>query len=751
MDTKSIGGLFSASDTEPFTSGMVWVYFIALLACSAFAFHSNQLCLFFDWDGVAWKIMMDQFQQFGSPFPLHGMFDATYSSYGGGLVHDVVWVALFGSGINKVATHVFYAAFLFLSVLTMCRVARLDLAVSTASAVAAPLLMLPYFSDTPVIDPVYALNPIYLYMIATMVLSIALLWLADGESPLKFAILTLAIFVLIFSACQVLILNSSYMILAGLPFAIAGVAASGDFRIAGARILCGLMVLTGIAATGIPSYLYAVGAYTVTAFFYNEGRGLSPSGDIGEFNLLRQIKDLYDVTVNCAPFAAAGLVGASLVAWRGAAKQSRIFAVSYICSIFLFTLAHILFAGNAWQQLTGLRNLGPGISRIMHFLIPFLIIFSVAAAYGALFLLARSINLASEYIAARRGRSHPVYWTRPLRLLVHSCLVLMLSATTALAFRNNPGASAKTCSRPYFWPLHETPIIAYLEKHIGVRPGSTFKGAVANFYDTQGKASVWWGDLITADWHIWYQTGNDMRSLGLWQFNIPTLFELNTILSPPYFLMTAEFLARPNEGHSRAMTIFTRPEPRILALWGVRYLIVDYPLEFGTEIMQMQVKPITPVYFNTPLRLYEIADVNVGNYSPTDVIRADTAAETIARMKSAEFDGRRDVVADTILQGTFTAAANVSLTVVPGGIDIRATGGTDSLLVLPVQYSRCWQVEGDHKAFLFRANFLQLGIRFTEILNARLRHRFGLFWNSSCRLQDVKDMQTLQISDARTK
>jgi len=100
MDTKSIGGLFSASDTEPFTSGMVWVYFIALLACSAFAFHSNQLCLFFDWDGVAWKIMMDQFQQFGSPFPLHGMFDATYSSYGGGLVHDVVWVALFGSGIR---------------------------------------------------------------------------------------------------------------------------------------------------------------------------------------------------------------------------------------------------------------------------------------------------------------------------------------------------------------------------------------------------------------------------------------------------------------------------------------------------------------------------------------------------------------------------------------------------------------------------------------------------------------------------
>src|SRR5262249_19922903 len=199
----------------------------------------------------------------------------------------------------------------------------------------------------------------------------------------------------------------------------------------------------------------------------------------------------------------------------------------YISSICLFPLDHVLFAGNGWQQLTGLRNLGPGISRMMHFLEPFMVIFSVAAAYGVLFLLVRAVAVAGEHIAVRRGRKDPAHWIRrSCSLIAHIGLILMLCATTALALRNNPGADAQTCSRPYFWPLRETPIVAYLRERIGIRPGSAFNGAVANFYDTQGKASVTWSELITADWHIWYQTGNDMRSVGLWHFNIPTLFEV---------------------------------------------------------------------------------------------------------------------------------------------------------------------------------------------------------------------------------
>src|SRR5262249_30391315 len=105
----------------------VSMYFIALMAVSVFAFRRNQACLFFDWDGVAWYTKMEYFHQFASPFPftsvdpLQGMFNLFYQAYSDGLPHDLLWSALFGSPINKVATHVVYAAYLFVSGFLLCK------------------------------------------------------------------------------------------------------------------------------------------------------------------------------------------------------------------------------------------------------------------------------------------------------------------------------------------------------------------------------------------------------------------------------------------------------------------------------------------------------------------------------------------------------------------------------------------------------------------------------------------------------
>jgi hypothetical protein len=120
-------------------------------------------------------------------------------------------------------------------------------------------------------------------------------------------------------------------------------------------------------------------------------------------------------------------------------------------------------------------------------------------------------------------------------------------------------------------------------------------------------------------------------------------------------------------------------------------------------------------------------------------------------MKDPQFDGSRSVITDAFLQGSFTPATGVTLTVVTGGLDVRASGGKVSLLVLPIQYSHCWQFEDAPNTSLFRANLLQLGVIFSGALNGRLRFRFGPFWYSACRLEDVKDMERLLISDARNR
>ena len=91
----------------------------------------------------------------------------------------------------------------------------------------------------------------------------------------------------------------------------------------------------------------------------------------------------------------------------------------------------------------------------------------------------------------------------------------------------------------------------------------------------------------------------------------------------------------------------------------------------------------------------------------------------------------------------------VSMIVERGGLSLRASSVGESLLVLPVQYSHCWQLRDAPNATLFRANLMQLGIRFKGELKAQLRQVFGPVWHSHCRILDARDMERLRISEAR--
>lgn len=71
------------------------------------------------------------------------------------------------------------------------------------------------------------------------------------------------------------------------------------------------------------------------------------------------------------------------------------------------------------------------------------------------------------------------------------------------------------------------------------------------------------------------------------------------------------------------------------------------------------------------------------------------------------------------------------------------------MLVLPIQYSHCWSVEGVGLPGLFRANLLQLGVRFRGNLDAKLAFRHGPIFAGTCRMEDLHDMTRLRIGEAR--
>jgi len=181
----------------------------------------------------------------------------------------------------------------------------------------------------------------------------------------------------------------------------------------------------------------------------------------------------------------------------------------------------------------------------------------------------------------------------------------------------------------------------------------------------------------------------------------------------------------------------------MLRLWGVRFLITDDPGDVGRQVVSL------PITGGRPLRLVELDAPNLGNYSPISVEVFSDFRSGLQRMHASTFDGATTVLTDQPLEGRLVKATNVRLTYETYGFHVDAESSGNSILVLPPQFSRCWSVEGQGTPVLFRANLMQLGLRFSGKLEARLVFRYGPLFASSCRLADISDIERMDISQAR--
>ena len=96
-------------------------------------------------------------------------------------------------------------------------------------------------------------------------------------------------------------------------------------------------------------------------------------------------------------------------------------------------------------------------------------------------------------------------------------------------------------------------------------------------------------------------------------------------------------------------------------------------------------------------------------------------------------------------RGELVRASNSRLVAIRDGYHLTASAPGRALLVLPFQFSHCWEIEGSRDRVvprIFRANIVQTGILFKDTVDARLRFRFEP-WSASCRLDDVRDLTLL--------
>jgi hypothetical protein len=143
--------------------------------------------------------------------------------------------------------------------------------------------------------------------------------------------------------------------------------------------------------------------------------------------------------------------------------------------------------------------------------------------------------------------------------------------------------------------------------------------------------------------------------------------------------------------------------------------------------------------------IQEIPDVNLGNYSPTEIITVRSAAEAIRVLSGANFDFARQVVLSSEVSERLVPAHNMKLSVIRGGLHVSGNSEGTSLVVLPQQFSNCLRAH-DSRIRLVRANLIMTGMIFSGDLDTDITFQYGIF-SPGCRRVDLADMSQLGIKD----
>jgi hypothetical protein len=219
-----------------------------------------------------------------------------------------------------------------------------------------------------------------------------------------------------------------------------------------------------------------------------------------------------------------------------------------------------------------------------------------------------------------------------------------------------------------------------------------------------------------------------LEEYGQWTSLQALAFALR-LLAPPGTKDYPHFL--------RAFTI----DPDILRLLGVRYVLTDAENIAGSALPRGSVNAVDAV----SVHLFELPNVNLATYSPTQFVTAASVDTIVDRMRENKERLDRVAVVSKDIPAATARARNVAMTVEQDGFRIRAESDGPAHIIVPVQFSHCLVVSNGASARLTRVNLMQTLLSFDGKIDARIEFHFGLFTDNSCRLRDGLDNRALGL------
>jgi hypothetical protein len=180
-----------------------------------------------------------------------------------------------------------------------------------------------------------------------------------------------------------------------------------------------------------------------------------------------------------------------------------------------------------------------------------------------------------------------------------------------------------------------------------------------------------------------------------------------------------------------------RFRPLLLRALGVRFVITDGSLA-GPLINRVATETGKD---GSMAELYELEGANLGQFSPTSAAWGADYATAVAalRQRSGELDRRVLLLGAPERLPQLVPASGARLIATRDGYRVMAAAAGTAMLVLPIQFSHCWRVEGAKVPRIIRANLIQTGFLFKDDVDIALRFDFEP-WRAACRLQDARDL-----------
>jgi hypothetical protein len=690
-----------------------------------YIYRLNESCLMLGLDGASWSTYMEYQQDARQPFvqvgvdPVEGSFDAYYPVLYEYLPPEALTRLVSSATASKPFRYFIYYLLMLAAFYALVRAIDISrpialLAGNLFGALGFPGLLT---LNSQTYGP-FAITPYIAQSIALSMFIVAAFWRLN---PQRLRHHEAFVLMAVPAACFLMDIVSTgaqviFIVPATVVYGAASLLDAKGWRDDVLRIAAAVLAIVTLLALGVFEYLYGLVGYSAYSFFSDEFHRSTFDSSFAStfwFSALGRLTILL------------GLMGAVWSVWFDGGR-ARVFAATHIVVTALFIPAAYIIVHFAKDYK------GTMPSRFEMFMWPYTLVFSSVAIVQAV----KSALKISLSFMPERWRFLPNYGTA-IALVVPLGVIVAYNAAQAVA---HPG---RQCPRS-FTPVQATPITDALRNGIALRPGTAFNGLVATIDGVKDKPSVSWLDLHFHDYQVWQRTGNDHRIVGLWHFGIPTLFQYFAFTTPPYYLLLTEFLSRPEDQQYRSGLVLTRLDEKMLRLWGVRYVITDGGSSIGRPVVEV------PLGDLGSLQLSELADVNLGNFSPTEVRHVADFRSGISALHEPGFDPKRTVVTEADVHSSLTAATHARLTYTTYGFQLAADSPGRSLLVLPVQYSHCWSVEGAGDVDLFRADMMQLGVIFSGKVDLKLMFKYGPLRGGACRVADLHDMKTLRVVDGRT-